>query len=473
MIPTYFGAIIAAAAIIIMVRRSLTAMLVLVMVCSLFGGAAAANLPALGGSSIPPAHFALGFLALNVALSRVGTAANLAEAARKNIILVFFGLYGVVAALLLPRVFAHTMAVAPMRPLGPAAGLFGVVPLAPSSQNVTTAVYLLGGVLAAICTVVVLRAEAKHEVLIKTVIALAWCHVLFGLVSAFNPHLLDIFRNGNYAQLDQSVAGFRRINGVQPEPSSYASYGFALFAINAELWLRNIRGRAAGTAALALAVMLICTTASTAYVALAGYTIVIGLRLLFTPTRIPASKIVIFCFLGLVALSLALGLSVFMPHLGDRLVDVLKQMTLHKASSESGQQRLFWMRQGYSAFWQSHGLGIGPGSFRSSSLISAIAGSMGVVGLLAFAAQLLVLARPFDRRWQKLRRNDDNICAAFGWAAVIAIIPSMASAAGPDPGLFFGVLSGVAVANLRVPRGVEARKPLASAIAAYPGRTGD
>jgi hypothetical protein len=424
-------------------------MLVLVMVCSLFGGAAAVSLPALGGSSIPPAHFALAVLVLYVVASRAGTFSALAEATSPNKFLVVFGIYGTIAALFLPRLFAYTMEVAPMRPLGPEAGLFGVVPLVPSSQNLTTAVYMLGGVMAAICTVVVLRTEGKRDALVKAVIALAWIHIFFGLVSVVNPDLLDIFRNGNYAQLDQSVEGLKRINGVHPEPSSYAGYGFALLAVNTELWLRDVRRRATGAVALCLMIMLICTTASTAYVALAGYAILLSLRLLLTPMHLPLSKMLIFGFIGLCAVALILSVVVFLPHFGEKLADVFAQMTIHKAASESGRQRFFFMHQGYNAFWASHGLGIGPGSFRSSSLISAIAGSMGVFGLIAFIGQLLSLTRPFDRAWQDLRRQDDDrISAAFGWAAVVALIPAMASAAGPDPGLFFGILSGVAGARL-------------------------
>ncbi|MEJ0022943.1 MAG: hypothetical protein WDN76_05520 [Alphaproteobacteria bacterium] len=94
---------------------------------------------------------------------------------------------------------------------------------------------------------------------------------------------LDVFRNGLYAQLDQSTAGLRRVAGIFPEASVYAAYGFMLLVFNVELWLRGILPRWSGTGAVAMATILLISTSSSAYIGLASYAIVLLTRLGLVP----------------------------------------------------------------------------------------------------------------------------------------------------------------------------------------------
>ncbi len=66
--------------------------------------------------------------------------------------------------------------------------------------------------------------------------------------------------------------------------------------------------------------------------------------------------------------------------LRDSASAVFNDMIWRKAESVSGRQRAFWAGQSVSAFLQSFGLGVGPGSFRSSSLLTAVLGATGVIG---------------------------------------------------------------------------------------------
>ncbi|MFD2137624.1 hypothetical protein ACFSLT_24920 [Novosphingobium resinovorum] len=67
------------------------------------------------------------------------------------------------------------------------------------------------------------------------------------------------------------------------------------------------------------------------------------------------------------------------------------------------------------AFIASGGLGIGPGSFRSSSLFMAILGTMGVIGIGTFAWYLISVVRPIGAT-----------VAASGHEAMIAVMRACA-----------------------------------------------
>ena len=59
MIPSWIGAIIVIVGTVLLLRGSALAMLMFQLTCSLMSGSAALFLPALGGSSVPPAYLAL------------------------------------------------------------------------------------------------------------------------------------------------------------------------------------------------------------------------------------------------------------------------------------------------------------------------------------------------------------------------------------------------------------------------------
>jgi hypothetical protein len=126
---------------------------------------------------------------------------------------------------------------------------------------------------------------------------------------------------------------------------------------------------------------------------------------------------------------------------------LLEYMTLDKAESFSGRQRLFWAGQGITAFITSHGLGIGPGSFRSSSLATAILGSTGIVGACAFVLHAVRAVAPLAAStWSRSGDRDRDVAAAAAWSVVVAIGVASVSSPSCDPGLAFAVLSGSAIA---------------------------
>jgi hypothetical protein len=447
MTPTIFGYLIAAAG-IFMMPASITMMLGLVLVASLLGGASAVTLPSLGGSSITPANFALVFLVIRILLSPAGRFPIVAKALVQNPFLAFFCIYGFITAFLLPRLFFHVINVPQLR--GEGAGIFSTAPVQFSSQNITTGVYLIGTFLAFLCALVTGALENRKRLLLKTIAIVSWAHIMFGVLDiilskAGMRDVLDFFRNANYMQLNQEVGGVQRVAGIFPEPSAYAGFGFTFLVLNTELWMRGRMPRLTGVTSLALLIMLLLTTSSTAYVSIAGYALVLLLRMTFTPLRLPVSKKIILGLIASIGGATLLTLEVFMPAMSKLMLDILQQMTFGKLHSLSGVQRSFWAHKAWQAFWATNSVGIGAGSLRSSGLLSAIAGSMGLLGIVTFLGAIWTILKPVKLATHRLEVSEEQgIRASFGWATIIALIPSLLSMPSPDPGLLFGIFAGVA-----------------------------
>jgi len=455
MTPTLFGVLTAALGLLLLWRGSSLAMLQAVMALSLMGGSAAIVLTGLGGSTVQPAILALAFLVVRCLAPQPGQGHRLALGARDLAPLILFALYGAVGAFILPRLFAGSIYVTPLRPI-PNGYIFAQYPLAFSPQNVTSAVYLMSTLLAAVCTYVTVRRSPDPAPISRAAGIIAMVHAALGVSSVVLAGtawttVLKFVRNGYYAQLDQTVDGMARMTGVFPEAAVYSSYGFIWLVFTCELWLRGLEPRWTGWGAAALATALILSTSTTAYVGLAAYALILLGRMALTPRAIPLSKGLVLIAVGLSALAGVMLLAIVDPAIADALARTGARLTVDKAQSASALQRAFWAKQGLSAFSASHGLGIGPGSFRSSSIALAVLGSTGLIGSVALTLHLLRTFKPLARStWIATRNPARDAGTAAAWAAVVSLIPASVSAATPDPGFVWGILCGIAL-GLRQP----------------------
>ena len=460
---TIFGVVVLAIGLFMLVRGSMTGMLAFVMLTTLMGGSAAISLPALGGSSIPPANLALLFLLLRALLPGPGQMASLTPAIRDNAFLIIFVLYGSITALILPRVFVGATKVTPLHP-GAVRLIFEAAPVHFTSQNITTAFYLSGTLIAGLGAYIGAAKPGGAAVILRTAIAIAIIHALLGFLSvtvAGTPlnSIIEFFRNGHYAQLDQSLDGVNRMNGIWPEASGFAAYGGAWFIFMTELWLRDVRPRATGLAAALLGSALLISTSSTAYVALAGYSVIVMARTLVVPWGTPGHKLLALgamFFAISVAIVAALTLS---PAFFTKISHILAVVTVNKTDSYSGIQRLFWAKQGFDAFLVSGGLGIGAGSFRSSSLLTAILGSMGVIGTVAFVGHLMRAFMPLRAStYSGVTGGVQAMGSAASWASVLMLMPAAVASPSPDPGAVWAMFTGLAI-GLRAHRTVSVHSP--------------
>lgn len=445
MIPTVYGLIVLAIGGYLMTRPSVW-MLSFFVITTLFGGASAVDLPALGGSSVQPSLLVLVLLGIRIVLSRPLSLRGLGESIRSNLMLVTYCVYGAITAFLLPKIFFHQLELAPM-----GAAYLGPQPLAFSSQNITTAFYLIGTGFAAVAASLIAKDARSPLIMVNTFIFVTWAHVLTGIADlGLNlVHLgdvLNIFRNGHYEQLSQNVSGVHRISGIMPEPSNYSSYGIVLMAVMGELWMRGVASRSAGPAALAMVILLVLTTSSTAYAGVAIYAFTLIARIMLVPAARGSNKALIVGGLMFTSVGAGLGLMMFNPGVAQKAIDVVKFATIAKATSESGEQRASWSRAGFEAFAATRGFGVGVGSFRSSGLFAAVLGSMGLAGGIMLGIYLIQVIKPFQTSSYRVRVSSP-LCfgAAASWAILMSIVSSALSSATPDPGALFGVIAGLAI----------------------------
>lgn len=448
---TFIGYAQIAIGILIIIAGNMRHALMFLMVAALFNGSAAILLPALGGSSIPPIQFALIFVFLRILMPGSTAIADLPEAFKANRMLALFSLYGIATAFTLPRIFAGSVNVYPMQFIA-SADLFATVPLEPTSQNLTAAFYLLGSLLSAIAVWIACRRREAAGTMVGTLIAMAWVHAILGLVGiairgTSADAVFELFRNSAYVQMDDAVGGFVRIRGIFPESSAYATLGFVLFVANSEMWYRSIRSVGTGLATLVMGTVLFFSTSSTAYLGLAIYGLFFALRTFILPGAANFAKAkTAFAAMALIIFLSAL-LFMVAPALVEGVVDVVKRMTIEKSSSDSGMQRLFWAQQGWDLFRHSYGLGVGPGSFRSSSIFFAMLGSMGVIGILSFLSYLVAAFQPWRRSsWTGSAVAAENLGGALGCAALLSLIPSAINSPTAVPGVIFVILASASLA---------------------------
>lgn len=441
---------------LIVLAGSLRGAFLFLLLSGMFEGSAAIILTSLGGSTIPPIQFALAFVVVRILIPRGGFLGSVREAFHANRWLAAFVIYGVAMAYIGPRLFAGEIDVPPMFFLS-TSGLFHTVPLAPNNQNITASVYFIGTLALAMVGWIACRFRGGAETMVSGTITIGWLFIATGLIGVavrgtpFDA-VLDLFRNGNYSQLDDDLGGFVRIRGLMPEASTYAGVVYAWFVLSTELWYRSIRPKASGAVALALGLVLLFSTSSTAYVALAGYGLFLAVRPFALPGVREGAKNKKLLLLGSFAVFVIAVALATVPALPQALYDMIATMTYGKSGSDSGKQRLFWALSGWRAFVESYGIGIGPGSFRSSSMFMAIVGSTGVIGVVSFLAYLVSMLQPWRRStWVRGENIAHSLGGACATAALLGLIPSLVAAPQAYPNSSFAIFAGAALALRRDP----------------------
>jgi len=454
---TFIGIIQLVIGLAIVLWGRLRTAFIFLIVSGLFSGSAAIALPALGGSTIPPVYFALGFVILRIVVPRGGYLGLVPDAISANKWFVLFTFYGVAMAYIGPRLFYHTIRVFPMSGQN-MRSMFDTVPLEPTPQNITAMVYMIGSLLVAIGGFILCRREHGKDTLISAAIFVSWAHVALGLIAVAvrgTPldEVLELFRNGNYEYMDAEAGGFVRIRGIFPETSTYTSFAFSFFVLHVELWYRSIRPSATGWLAFVMALILFFSTSSTAYFGLAAYLMFFILRTLLLPYVADQLKMVrVLMAIAAMGLGTAIVLAIN-PGLPELIWEMVRTMTVDKSASDSGEQRWFWAMQGVNLLLETWGIGAGPGSFRSSSILTAMLGSVGVFGTVAFFVYLLQVLQPLRRStWGPW--DDDNISVggAFASAAFLGLLPMTIASPQAYPDWIFSLLAGGAIALRLSPR---------------------
>jgi hypothetical protein len=430
--------------------------IVVLMIGTLLGAAAALKLPALGGANMLPGHLLLPFYLLALVRQPGAISEMIRSLAfpKPGFWLALFIAYGFVTALLLPRLFAGVIEVLTID--READGIF-VLPLAPSTSNITQPVYLAGD-LVLYAAVVAHAARSGLIPIVRAILIAAAVNLTFGTLdmvtyAAGMSWLLDFIRNADYGMLvEGSIQGFKRIVGSFPEASAFGAVTLMYFAFCFEFWLRGAIRQWTGTLALLSFLAVVLCTSSSAYGALGIYLSLVMIRCLiglFIGTATTRSATI--ALVGpLVMLTVLLSL-MMLPNVWSAITALFDQTLLNKMDTKSGVERAMWNELGLRVFFESSMLGAGLGSVRTSSFVIAVLASTGIVGavlLLAFFGGLaLQILRP--------KRSGFAVAAAAGGGAacfVLSVTGTLAGAA-VDLGLPFfvaaGVISAAAVERLR------------------------
>lgn len=455
MIPTFIGVLLLIIGLPIMFKGGASAMLALLIACGPLGGSAAATIPALG-TSITPVHFVLGLLILRVALDRDRGSA-IGQAIAANWPLLSYAVLSAVLAYVSPRLFQNMIYLPPLKYVA-TTDLYAVAAVTPTSQNLTTAVYTFGSALAAVVAYVAMDKENSWRTLVTAIVWTGWANVALGILSVIGhgtpiDTILKIFRNGNYAQLSHEYAGFVRMTGIFPEASAFAGYTLVWFFFTFECWFRDVLPRRTGPLSLATFLILVVSTSGTAYVGLGVFSVVTALRLLpwgSSDLHHKVTGVLLAAFFGVVFVCGALAV---VPGVAAHLGSMIEHMTVDKSGSSSGLQRSFQMRMGLQAFTASYGIGVGPGSFRSSGIVFAILGSTGVIGFALYMINFMKVWKPF-RRSTFLPIGDISTSTgiAAAWAIVLNFFPASTTSPSSDFGITTGLLTGVALALRKYPK---------------------
>lgn len=409
-----------------------------------FGATSFLALPALGGAALIAPQF--GLILLMVAAFSVGSkdARTTREAFTANAVGLAFVGYSILMSFFGPRLFAHQIDLVAMRP-EMLAGFAIATPLEPRPTNLTQTTYMAGSFATAIVVYMIFRRKLSAADFQTGVLALGALHIFFGVVDAIGVaagqgRVLDFLRNAGYAMTDQSLGDINRLSGSLAEPSAYAILAVPLAAFATEEWMRS-RKPAPGIIGVLLWIMTFASTSSTGIVSAAFYLIIAAPRFMFGPSSFIQKAAVAAALAGVVLLASAFYLN--HPDLLAENLDLLAGLTVNKAGSDSAVERAAWSLQGWSAFLKSYGLGVGPGSFRSSNFALAVLGSVGVIGSTLFLVYLAQVTHVFG--FKRLEPTQKSACIA----ALFTLAPAMLSGATPDPGFVFGMFAGYSLLKPR------------------------
>ena len=345
----FIGLLFAALGVIAMLRSQTTS-LFLLAVASLFQAASAL---AIGPANVTPGHLVLGFFALAVTIRPYGLSAALSAMyyPRAGFFLLMATMWGVFTALIMPRLFAHTVMV---MPLATDAIVYKFQPLAPASTNINQAIYFIGNLVAFAFVASLVRRPNQFRLAARGLLLMCGVNVAIAVVDAMTyaagiPQVLDFMRNADYSQLiAANVAGMKRLTGSFPEASSFAGWGVGLFAFALRLWRGGVFAPLSGYIALAVLVAVILAFSSAGYVALGVYLIVVyssnfvqASRALGQVNRSQYRRYILIAVGPVSALFAAMVLAI-RPDLLEPVTAVFDASITTKLTSDSGVERMAW-----------------------------------------------------------------------------------------------------------------------------------
>lgn len=465
MVPTLTGLIVIALGVWCQFgdyRRILLSLMVL----TLFEASNAADLVALGGSSVTPSKLFLAFFVLRLVSMHNGFSALAAELSPRRVLFLYLVLliWVVCSAVLLPRLFEEMTQVFS---LARSDIDIGAIPLHPSSGNITQAVYAIGSFVIALGVCVLARKQGACATILTGFLVITGLDIFLALAdlatsATHTEFLMDAIHTGAYTFLTSDESGgLKRISGSFSEASAFATFSLELLAINFSLFLSRVRPRLTAGYSLVLAVLLFLSTSSTAYVGLAVLGAAFAVSAVWAllahgsarPLKILAASAAVGLFVGCLAF-------LVVPSLTMAVWNLLDVSLFQKGQTESALERGELNTQAAQIFFDTYGLGAGVGSTRASNFILVLASNLGVIGVVLFAALMLALA--FLRPRADLGADDRSIIRAARVGMLASLVPATLIGTIFDLGPLFYILVGIVASS--------AEKSRDESVAKVPGK---
>lgn len=418
------------------------------LISTLLGAAAATVLTSLGGTNISPAHLLLGFLTV-----RLLSEPSVRHQALRGILfgrpgfwLVLTGLYCVISAYFLPRIFVGETFTYTVR-----SQTGSLVRLEPAMTNFTQSVYFVADCLCFVMIYGYAHSISTRRVLGRAIVACAFLNLVFAaldLVTYFTntTELFSFIRNANYALLnDTEVDGFKRIVGSFVEASSFGAVTLGYFAFTGKLWFLGVNPRLTSALTVLAFCALMFSTSTTAYVGLLAVLLFAYVEIVLRAAKKPLTAAMTFFLIGGPFLTVLLVIMVALNDDGSRyLSNLMDTMVLNKMATASGIERSAWNNQALQNFYDTFGFGVGNGSVRASSFPIAVLASFGIVGTWLFAMFFFTVI--FGRA-----QGQDAVDVAYQRAAksacVANLITATISGALVDLGMLFFAFAAISCAH--------------------------
>ncbi|MEJ1931908.1 hypothetical protein WDZ92_16850 [Nostoc sp. NIES-2111] len=416
-----------------------------------FGSLAMLPPGAVGGLTILPyTIFAFIFIGRMLLAPRVR--AGMLDLARRPMALGFYSLfllYVVMAAFIMPRLFSGQILIFPVRGL-----VHDTAPLRFTSSNISQLGYLLvtSGLLYSFAALAAL--QDMRTALLRGLLVAAGVVALTGLLDFVlgtlgRGYLLEPFRTASYALLTEvQVGGEKRTVGLMPEASAYAQMGVpflaALYLLQPFVKDERIKNFYCRPLILVLFFLIFTARSSTGYLGLGMVLALIAASWFLDVLErkgvsVSTATVIEVSF---ITLSVVLIVSLILSNakLIDSIANTIDYFVFQKTSSGSYKERSMWNTVSFEAMMKTYGLGLGPGSTRTSSWPVALMAAGGFIGAAFFAVFLLTTflaggtsleQRPLIRRLKLIVATN---LATYSLVAV-----------GVDYGAFAGIVLGTIV----------------------------
>lgn len=296
----------------------------------------------------------------------------------------------------MPRIFAGSVMVIPMRLEQATDG----VPLYPTPQNISQLLYLTISIVTVIACALCFRSPTVRQQALVGMCAGGAMIVITGLLdlAGLGPYL-DIFRTATYDYLTNvEIADVKRVVGLMPEASTYGSLAVTFLtaiyffrrAIEAQ-WIRRI---VAPCLVALLIVFSLLSTSSAAYAGLAIFGAIASIEWvwrLFSTREGDIAREGLHVEFWAIVLGFAAIYILYMlvPALFDPFVRLVDTIIFQKTDSDSYRERSMWTAVSFAALIDTWGLGVGMGATRSSNGIVAVFSNCGVLGGLLYYGFML------------------------------------------------------------------------------------